>query len=149
MVVVWMAGIFYMSHQSKQQSGSISGQLANKIHEKIEISEYDKRMKGDDWFIAQYNKLLRKSAHFFQYFVLGGLLALAVNRHIDKKIFVFLISLSIGILYAASDELHQVFIPGRSGMISDVLIDSAGVLAGSGLLVLVIMFFRRVKRKKA
>lgn len=31
-----------------------------------------------------------------------------------------------GVMYAANDEIHQLFIPGRSGQITDVLIDSAG-----------------------
>ena len=33
-------------------------------------------------------------------------------------------------LYAARDEIHQLFVLGRAGRISDVMIDSAGVLIG-------------------
>ena len=36
----------------------------------------------------------------------------------------------IAALYAASDEIHQLFVPGRSGQLSDVILDSAGALAG-------------------
>ena len=36
----------------------------------------------------------------------------------------------VGTLYAASDEIHQLFVPGRSGQLRDVLLDSAGVAAG-------------------
>ena len=36
--------------------------------------------------------------------------------------------------YAATDEMHQLFVPGRSGQVSDVLLDSAGAIAGLALL---------------
>ena len=36
----------------------------------------------------------------------------------------------VGTLYAASDEIHQLFVPGRSGQLRDVLLDSDGVAAG-------------------
>jgi VanZ family protein len=44
------------------------------------------------------------------------------------------LALAIVFLYAASDELHQVFVPGRTGQISDVVVDVAG--AGAGLTLL-------------
>lgn len=46
-----------------------------------------------------------------------------------------------GALYAASDEFHQLFVPGRSGQISDVLLDSAGVCFG---VLLGMLFWRLV-----
>jgi VanZ family protein len=44
------------------------------------------------------------------------------------------LAVALVFLYAASDELHQVFVPQRTGMVSDILIDSAGGIIG--LLVL-------------
>jgi VanZ family protein len=38
------------------------------------------------------------------------------------------------LLYSASDELHQVFVPSRTGQISDVLVDTSGAAIGLGLL---------------
>jgi VanZ family protein len=37
-------------------------------------------------------------------------------------------------LYAASDEIHQAFVPGRSGQVSDVIVDSIGGAIGLGVL---------------
>ena len=49
--------------------------------------------------------------------------------------------------YAATDELHQLLVPGRSGQLSDVILDSAGALAG--LLVLgAVRFFVRRRREE-
>ena len=39
-------------------------------------------------------------------------------------------SIMLGLVYAASDEIHQLYVPGRAGQFRDVLIDSAGVLLG-------------------
>ena len=36
----------------------------------------------------------------------------------------------ISTAYAATDEFHQIFVPGRAGMVTDVMIDSSGALAG-------------------
>ena len=46
-----------------------------------------------------------------------------------KKIFVF--TMVIGIAYAISDEIHQIFVPMRGPVITDVLIDAVGVLLGA------------------
>jgi len=44
-----------------------------------------------------------------------------------------LFSLGICVLYAVSDEVHQLFVPGRGRQVRDVLIDSAGAIVGIGL----------------
>ena len=46
--------------------------------------------------------------------------------------------------YAATDEFHQLFVPGRSGQISDVLLDSAGALAG----VWIMTGLEKIRKKK-
>jgi VanZ family protein len=39
----------------------------------------------------------------------------------------------LGILYGASDEVHQLFVPNRSSDVVDLLADTLGVMAGAGL----------------
>ena len=48
-----------------------------------------------------------------------------------------LASFAFSAFYAASDEFHQLFVPGRAGLFSDVLIDSCGAALGSALAALV------------
>ncbi|MFQ5864366.1 MAG: VanZ family protein [bacterium] len=69
--------------------------------------------------------------HFVQYSIFGFLLARAIiqNPHRVNWKFCLIVSL-IGILYAASDEFHQMFVPGRFAEISDFLADSVGVNFG-------------------
>lgn len=98
---------------------------------------------------------MRKTAHAAEYAVLGLLVAGAYieggkkgGKHAGEKsgreIFVPWI---ITTAYAATDEIHQLLVPGRSGQLSDVILDSAGALAG--LLVLgAVRFFVRRRREK-
>ena len=72
--------------------------------------------------LGGWDVLLRKTAHVAEFAVLGALLVRALRR--DLPAFV------LGVVYAASDELHQTFVPGRSGSVQDVALDAVGVLAG-------------------
>ena len=76
---------------------------------------------------------LRKLAHFTEYFILGALL-LQDWRLLDRG--TVLLPLGAGLLFAAADEILQTCIPGRSGQLSDVLLDFAGVALAVGLLLL-------------
>ncbi|MFR1872919.1 MAG: VanZ family protein [Coprococcus sp.] len=49
-------------------------------------------------------------------------------------------------LYAVTDEIHQLFVPGRSGQITDVILDSCGGLIGAVLSATILYLIR--KRKK-
>lgn len=68
----------------------------------------------------EYDYPLRKIAHMLEY----GVLALLVRRAGKSRAQAFVFS----VLYAASDEWHQSFVPGRAGAAGDVLIDGAGAL---------------------
>ena len=74
--------------------------------------------------------LVRKAAHISAYFVLGILLFNLLKEYglgVKKMVF---ISIAIAMLYACTDEVHQVFVSGRSGEVRDVLIDTAGAAVG-------------------
>ncbi len=68
------------------------------------------------------NTVTRKLAHLTEYAILGLLSGRAVGRPWA--------ALAAGVLYAASDEWHQTLVPGRSGQVSDVLLDTVGVILG-------------------
>ena len=57
------------------------------------------------------------------------------------------ISFGIGVIYAISDEIHQYFIPGRSGRVFDVIIDSFGVLTGICIIMIILYIITRIKKK--
>jgi VanZ family protein len=72
--------------------------------------------------LGAWDTILRKLAHVAEYAILGALLGRAVRRPG--------VALALGVLYAVSDEVHQVFVEGRHGSPLDVLIDTAGIVAG-------------------
>lgn len=90
--------------------------------------------------------LVRKAAHIGAYFVLGILLLILLKEYglaVKKMIF---ISIGIAMLYACTDEIHQMFVPGRSGEVRDVLIDAAG--AAVGVVVYAALSSRLYKKSK-
>lgn len=75
-----------------------------------------------------YDFILRKIAHVVEFMVLFALTYWALRKHkLSVKRCVW-IALSFSILYAISDEIHQSFVPDRSGSVLDVVYDSIGVL---------------------
>jgi len=74
--------------------------------------------------------IVRKLAHFGVYFVLGVLMmnAQSISGMRDRK--AFILSIVFCVLCAVIDEAHQLFVPGRGVQVMDVLIDSAGAIAG-------------------
>lgn len=132
LVILWMTLIFYLSHQPATESNSLSTGITERI-----IAVIERVTSDTDIDIRNFNHIIRKNAHFFAYLILGLLLSNALKSNGMQGLNRFLIALAISILYAISDEVHQLFIPGRAGQVKDVIIDSAGATVGiSGYLAL-------------
>jgi len=76
--------------------------------------------------------------HFCEYLLLSALLVLAIYKPSRKIWQVMLISVAIAAVYGASDEIHQLFVPGRHCDIFDWFTDVGGAIAGAGLSICVI-----------
>lgn len=87
--------------------------------------------------------LLRKTAHFSLYFILGCSLTGCFRR--QKKVPYVLAVLVTGAVLAGLDEFHQMFVDGRGPSFSDVVLDTCGVAAGC----LFATVFRRVVSRYA
>lgn len=84
---------------------------------------------------------VRKAAHFSEYALLGGLLfwnAAPKLRGAKSTVKTLIPYVGTGALTAFADETIQRFVPERSGQISDVLIDTSGVV--TGMLVFLVIF---------
>ncbi|MCR1898330.1 VanZ family protein [Irregularibacter muris] len=130
-VILWMVMIFAFSAQPAKQSAGLSAKITQSI-----ISIVDKVMPLDlDTFmtvqrVEYLHHIIRKMAHFSVYLVLGLLLVHALRQSGVKGFKIFIFALILCISYAAFDEIHQLYIPGRSGQVRDVFIDSMGALTG-------------------
>lgn len=91
---------------------------------------------------------VRKTAHFAEYAILGSLFFLNLKSWQKSKSSTsmnILLSLIFSFLYACTDELHQIFVPGRSAQFRDILIDTLGASFGATITYLTIKFFAKIK----
>ena len=80
--------------------------------------------------------IYKKSGHLFVYFILTLIWIWTLTRDRLKN------SILLSFAYAYTDEIHQLFVPGRTGLLRDVYIDLLGILLA------VLSFFMRNKWKK-
>lgn len=128
LIILCMALIFWFSSDNADDSNKKSDGIIVKVCELVlgrELTEVEKEKYIGDLYLV-----VRKGAHFTIYLVLG-LLIMSYFKElylVNKK--GLLIAFIICFLYACSDEIHQLFVPGRSGDFRDVLIDSMGSIIG-------------------
>ena len=136
----WLGLIFYFSSQSGVVSSNTSSWALDFIRSIIPNS----------WFsnlVLDFTFLIRKSAHFCLYLLLGLFTFSLFKEYIFKTKWLYFKSFLFCVCYAISDEVHQLFVIGRSGRVFDVLVDSSGAFFGLFLLFL-IRFFKIKKRAK-
>ena len=135
LVILWMIIVFWFSSQIGDDSQVTSGNAIRKIITFIN-NDIDK-LKLEE-IIETLQPFTRKLAHFTLY-TLGGILIFNMFSSFKlknkEKIFFSILS---GAVYAITDEVHQLFVPGRSGMIKDVFIDTLGII--TGVIVCIIIF---------
>ena len=146
--LIIMVFIFSMSAQDSQTSSSTSGGIIESV-----IRFFDKDFEHlssveQEEYIGRFQFIVRKLAHFSVYLALGLTLSVGMQTFLKLRISMrTIIAFIIGVLYAVSDEIHQVFVPGRSCELRDMFIDSIGVLLGSLFITVLFLLIRRVKNK--
>lgn len=128
LTLLWMGLIFFLSHQSGESSSEVSDKITSLII-KIFIPDYSDlpTLRQEELFDI-FSYVIRKTAHFSEYAILGLLLFLSIKSFVDKNIILYPTTFIIGVLYAISDEFHQSFVSQRAPMLKDVFIDSLGVI---------------------
>ncbi|MDD4767880.1 MAG: VanZ family protein [Desulfotomaculaceae bacterium] len=139
-VILWMALIFNLSSQVAEQSNELSRGITGVI-----VKAVEKIAPNAEFDLKILNNILRKGAHFCAYLVLGILTVSALRKSGAPGCRSLMLALGICVLYAISDEVHQLFVPGRGGQVQDVIIDSAGASVGIGVYWVV---GRLVKRRR-
>jgi VanZ family protein len=133
-VLLWLVLIFYLSSQPAVESDGLSKKVTKVIIENVgKVVPLDGQTSTTVDLVEQFNHLVRKYAHFTLYFVLGMFMMNGFRQSGVVGLKGFLFSLLFCILYAISDEVHQIFVPGRGAQVTDVMIDSAGSFIGVGM----------------
>lgn len=121
LVIGWMCFIFYMSNKPAEVSNGQSDFVLNLLS--------SIGLNLNSVFGNFSITIIRKGAHITEYLILFLLLYNYLKDYfINKKLYI--ICFIIVIIYACTDEFHQLFIPGRAGKITDVIIDSTGAMIG-------------------
>ncbi|MBE6845628.1 MAG: VanZ family protein [Ruminococcus sp.] len=145
-VAAWMTMIFMFSAQQADESLKTSGGFSE-IFAKLFYSEYENLSSLEQTeIINKCQFFVRKAAHFSIYGVLGILTVIACKLS-DIKHYQVIAAL-ICLLYAASDELHQKFVEGRSGELRDVIIDFSGSLTGIFFTICIFYFVIKYKKRR-
>lgn len=129
--VLIMAVIFFFSSKPSYSSGESSMSIANMLlnaYESISDTSFEEEIRTEK--LGSIDYIVRKGAHFTEYALLSAALALPLYVRKIRGIRLMLLTMLTAVLYAASDEFHQIFVPGRSGEIRDVIIDGAGAFIG-------------------
>lgn len=145
-LIILLMCTFFIIFGFSSQNGETSGGISRKITETI--LESSNKYQGLDEgkknkVLHRTESVIRKLAHFSIYTLVGLLLMGLLSTYKIKNKWRIIITIIIGIMYAASDEFHQSFSPGRTPKITDVYIDTLGVMLGS----LLIVFFRKLYAK--
>ncbi|MBQ9530770.1 MAG: VanZ family protein [Eubacterium sp.] len=137
-VVFWiltafvMAIIFFLSSRNADESASQSSWLLTIINSIFGATLTD--------FI------IRKAAHFCEYVLLCFLFNCSFYLTFKKNR--TWLSLALTSLYAATDEIHQIFVEGRSCELRDWAIDTAGAIVGLTVFVIITFIANQYKQKK-
>lgn len=141
LIILWMTLIFSFSNQKADDSTKLSdgviektiGNIYKMTHKNVDEEKLSE-------IKTKYTHITRKTAHFTIYMILGLLVGLLLKEYnIDTKKAI-LYGILICMCYAISDEIHQIFVSGRSGEIRDILIDTCGSTIG--------IFLSRIKIDK-
>ncbi|WP_160689321.1 VanZ family protein [Clostridium sp. C2-6-12] len=147
----WMGFIFYMSsidaEISHQESNKIVNIIKNtetnpQINAKNEIIN-EKNIKEEQMKQNQLDYIIRKNAHAFMYMILAVLVSGAFFANDKRGKDAIGNILLICLLYGVIDEFHQSFIPGRTSLVSDILIDFLGSLVG--LTIFYLAYYKHIK----
>lgn len=152
LAIVMMAAIFWFSAQVGADSSSKSDAIAAVICEKLIPGFSSLAADAQDGVFSAVTFAVRKTAHMTEYAILGALYCLGIYQlGIVRGICIRelsrtgLVAWVLAVAYASSDEAHQLFVDGRSGMVSDVVIDSIGAVVG---IFLVLVVLKRKERKR-
>lgn len=143
LMLCWMVVIFMFSAEPDTESSELSGSVSYRIVSvvnTITASHWDEKELLDKAELIDYP--VRKCAHMSEHAILTlfGFLTFSFLHGRGR----FMIPIGVTFLYACTDEFHQLFVHGRAGRFTDVLIDTTGGI----IMLLFIALVTRVARKK-
>lgn len=146
--VFWMGFIAYNTSQTGESSNNTSVSITEGIINKTQVvinnnvnnSDSSIIIRNDDDFIKKLNIYIRKFAHGFEFLVLSLIIFLTLKSFDIKNRECIIYTLFIVLLYAVIDEYRQLYIPGRTSSVRDIVIDFIGGIVGVVILQFIFGF---------
>lgn len=124
LIIFWMLLIYWFSNQPGVESAKMSdGLVVQFVHFLEDVTDISFGQHFDLFVF-----FIRKLAHLTLYFVLGILFMLFLKEYPISFTKQVIYGILCCLLYACSDEFHQLFVAGRTGKVIDVCIDMIGSL---------------------
>ncbi|MBE6844719.1 MAG: VanZ family protein [Ruminococcus sp.] len=144
-LIISMAMIFYFSSQDSGSSNNLSRDFTCAIAKRLFKSFPYMQTDVQGTIIYELNLFIRKAAHFSVFFFMSAFIYAETVIWVRSYFFSGVISVFISMVYAVIDEYHQSFTPGRTPMIKDVFIDTAGAILGAAACFCIISVIFHVK----
>lgn len=156
LLLAWISLIYAFSAQPDTESAEVSGRVSYRIVEgfngvfRLEMTDaqIEERARRIDFPV-------RKGAHMTEFAILALLFLFTVTlrerpegSREENRLFRYAAALTFTLLIAVADEVHQRFVPGRAGRVTDVLIDTFGGFLGLLVVFGLANWYNRRKRKK-
>ena len=132
-VVLWLGVIFYFSNANSTDTTKHSMGVTKtvvtctiKITNDLHITNVDMSDNSINDIVDNLHPIIRKAAHFSEYFILAFLVLLMIKETNLNYFYTFTILFCL--FMAIFDESHQLFIEGRSGNFKDIFIDLLGII---------------------
>ena len=135
LIIIWLFIIFSFSAEDATKSEHRSDEVIINAVETITREEIPENQRQK--IIDEYIVIVRKSAHFFLYFILAILVFTLYKRIFGLNSKSFIYTIIFCFIYACSDEIHQLFINGRTARIFDIFVDTSGALLSTTILTLI------------
>jgi VanZ family protein len=146
-ILLLLSLIFYNSLKTAEESREESGAVVEAV-EKIVKTIYNGKPpeKVNDFFARSARNTFRDIAHLLEFFVLGILVMVYVSLYRKKPIHTLIAALSFCLAVSIIDETIQIPVAGRGFELYDIILDTAGSLAGI-LIIYLPLYFRRKHHK--
>ncbi|MBD5136261.1 MAG: VanZ family protein [Lachnospiraceae bacterium] len=137
LILMWMGVIFGFSSKNGTQSSKSSGRVTKTVIS-VCYPAYSALSENQQIILFQkVNFFIRKAAHFMEYFILAVLVTFLIITFDKKGFSAIICAVVICAAFAASDEIHQGFVSGRSPSVKDVILDTSGAASASCLIIII------------
>lgn len=147
LLIATFVRIFAFSSQDGEKSSSVSRKVTTAVTQNVKKIQ-DMDSKERELTLNKIEHVIRKIAHFSIYTLVGILMMALMSTYDISKRKQIIVSILVGMMYASSDEIHQYFVPDRTALFTDVLIDTAGVCLGVLIVLMLLQFYIKNCKKR-